>query len=85
MNIWNASVALAILHPFWWVFFPKSYERAKEAMRRSGEEERKAKDVQGQGVADADVEMAEGAEGEVRREAGEETPTQPKPVVSGAS
>jgi hypothetical protein len=73
MNIWMASVFMAIVHWLWRVCFPRSYERAREAMTRR-EEERKAKDVQGQRVGDADVEMGGGGEGEVRGEVGEETP-----------
>ena len=66
---------MAGFHWLWWVCFPKSYERAREAMRRR-EEARKAKDVQGQRVGSADIEMGgdgEG-EGEVRGEVREETP-----------
>ena len=41
-------------------------------MRRR-EEEKKAKDLQGQRVGDADVEMGGDGEGEVRGDVGEET------------
>jgi len=55
-------VLLAACHGLWRVCFPRSYERAREVMRWREEEERKAKDVQGQSVGDADVEM--GGDGE---------------------
>lgn len=64
MNIWMASVTMAVLHWLWRVCFPRSYERATEAMRRR-EEERKAKDVQREGVGDVDVEMGGVGEEEV--------------------
>ena len=73
MNIWVASVFMAIVHLLWRVCFPRSYETASEVMRRK-EEERKAKDVQGQRVGDADVEMGGDGEGEMRGEVGEKTP-----------
>lgn len=72
MNIWIASVLMAVFHWLWRVCFPRSYERVREAMRRR-EEEKKAKDLQGQRVGDADVEMGGDGEGEVRGDVGEET------------
>jgi hypothetical protein len=61
MNIWITSVAMAACHWLWRVYFPRSYERAREAMRWR-KEGMKAKDVQGQRVGDADIEM--GGDGE---------------------
>jgi hypothetical protein len=74
MNIWIASVVMALFHWLWWVCFPRHYERAREAMMRREGEEGKAKDKQGQGLGDTDIEMGGDAEGEVRGDVDEETP-----------
>jgi len=63
MNIWSASVLLAVMH---WLFrkcFPRSYAKFREAKRLAEEEER-AKAVQKQRERDRDVEASMEGEGE---------------------
>jgi hypothetical protein len=73
INIWLASVIMAILHWLWWVCFPTNYGRAREAMKMRIEN-RKEKNKQEQGVKELDIEMGEAAKREATGEVGEEMP-----------
>jgi hypothetical protein len=79
MNIWSASMILAVFHWLFRTCFPRTYEKFREAKRKAEEEER-AKALQKQRERDGDIEASvegEGevlAEGDVQEGISEETP-----------
>jgi hypothetical protein len=79
INIWSASVILAVFHWLFRTCFPRTYEKFWEAKRKAEEEER-AKALQKQGQRDGDIEASvEGerevlAEGDLQEVISEETP-----------
>jgi hypothetical protein len=79
MNIWSASIILAVSHWLFRTCFPRTYEKLREAKRKA-EEEVRAKTSQKQRERDGYIEAGmegEGealAEGDVEEGISEETP-----------
>jgi hypothetical protein len=79
INIWSASMILAVFHWLFRTCLPRTYEKFKEAKRKAEEEER-AKALQKQRQRDGDIEASvEGerevlAEGDMQEVISEETP-----------
>jgi hypothetical protein len=79
MNIWSASMILAVFHWLFRTCFPRTYEKFREGKRQAEEEER-AKALQKQRERGRDIEASmegEGkvlAEGEVQGVVSEDTP-----------